>query len=263
MNSDARVNPAQYKKISALVYRESGIVLNDRKYELLAARLAKRMRFTKLSSVSEYLKLINSDKAEFTNFIDAITTNHTFFFRENQHCEFILKTFDKDKFLKIWSAASSSGEEAYSIAVQLAYNSFKFDILASDLSDTMLKKGQKGIYPDQRVQTVHKPILHRYFKRGKGKYKNHVKIKSEIMKHVKFQKHNLLADSPFTGSDRFDIIFCRNVMIYFDHNTRKKVVTSLIKSLRSGGYFFVGMSESLQGLQQNLINVIPSGYKKK
>ncbi|MCK5348896.1 MAG: chemotaxis protein CheR, partial [Desulfobacula sp.] len=104
MSSTAQVSPAQYKKLSALVYKESGIVLNEKKYELLTARLAKRMRVTRFSSVSEYLSFMNTDEGEFINFIDAITTNHTFFFRENSHSEFIIKTLDKSKPLRIWSA---------------------------------------------------------------------------------------------------------------------------------------------------------------
>ena len=126
MTSTTKVSPAQYKKLSALVYKETGIVLNEKKFELLTARLAKRMRVTKISSVPDYLSFMNTDENEFINFIDAITTNHTFFFRENSHCEYIVKTLDKSKPLKIWSAASSSGEEAYSIAVQLAENSFQY-----------------------------------------------------------------------------------------------------------------------------------------
>ncbi|MCK5541195.1 MAG: protein-glutamate O-methyltransferase CheR [Desulfobacterales bacterium] len=263
MTSTTKVSPAQYKKLSALVYKETGIVLNEKKFELLTARLAKRMRVTKISSVPDYLSFMNTDENEFINFIDAITTNHTFFFRENSHCEYIVKTLDKSKPLKIWSAASSSGEEAYSIAVQLAENSFQFDIFASDLSNTMLKAGQRAIYPNDRVRSVPLTMLRKYFWKGTGAYKNHVKIKPEIKKLVSFGKHNLLSDSPFTESDKFDIIFCRNVMIYFDNTTRKKVVNNLFQSLKPGGYFFVGMSESLQGLQHGLTTVLPSGYIKK
>ncbi len=259
----AQVSKVQYKKLSAIVYRESGIVLNDKKYELLTARLAKRMRVTKVSSVSDYIRLMKNNEEEFINFIDAITTNHTFFFRENSHCEFIVKKLDKSKHLKIWSAASSSGEEAYSIAVQLAANSFSFDIYASDLSSTMLKLGTRAVYPKERVRSVPLSILHTYFQKGKGVHKNFVKVRPEIRKHVSFGKHNLLFDSPFTGSDKFDIIFCRNVMIYFDNSTRQSVVNNLYQSLKPGGYFFVGMSESLQGQQQGLISMLPSGYKKK
>ncbi|MCK5313380.1 MAG: protein-glutamate O-methyltransferase CheR [Desulfobacteraceae bacterium] len=263
MASYSKVTPEQFKKLSALVYKESGIVLNEKKYELLTARLAKRMRVTKIASVPEYLRLMNNDENEFINFIDAITTNHTFFFRENIHCEYIVKTFDKSKPLKIWSAASSSGEEAYSIAVQLTANSFKYDIFASDLSSTMLKTGQRAVYPNERIRSVPLPLLRAYFQRGKGAYNGHVKVKPEILKNVSFAKHNLLEDSPFTGSNKFDIIFCRNVMIYFDNTTRKKVVNNLYQSLKSGGHFFVGMSESLQGLQDGLKTVLPSGYIKK
>ncbi|MCP3899497.1 MAG: protein-glutamate O-methyltransferase CheR [Desulfobacteraceae bacterium] len=263
MTLNSKVSSSQYKKLSELVYKESGIVLNDKKYELLTARLAKRMRVTKTSSVSNYLKLMNSNEDEFINFIDAITTNHTFFFRENSHCEFLIKTLSKNKPLKIWSAASSSGEEAYSIAVQLAANSFKFDIFASDLSTTMLRLGQRAIYPDERVRSVPLPILRAYFQKGKGEYKNHVKVKPEIKKMVSFGKYNLLSDSPFDMKNKFDIIFCRNVMIYFDNPTRKKVVNNLFQSLKDGGYFFVGMSESLQGTQHGLTSILPSGYIKK
>lgn len=260
--SNSKVSPSQYKKLSALVYKESGIVLNDKKYELLTARLAKRMRVTKISSISEYLKLMNTDEDEFINFIDAITTNHTYFFRENNHCEYIIKTLDKSKTLKIWSAASSSGEEAYSIAVQLAAHSFKFDIFASDLSGTMLKLGERAVYPNERVRSVPLSMLHTYFQKGKGMYKDHVKVKYDIQRHVSFGKHNLLSDSPFSGHNKFDIIFCRNVMIYFDSPTRRKVVSNLFQSLKPGGYFFVGMSESLHGLQHGLTAVLPSGYRK-
>lgn len=263
MTSSSHVTPKQYKKLSALVYKESGIVLNEKKYELLTARLAKRMRVTKTTSVPEYLRLMNNDENEFINFIDAITTNHTFFFRENSHCEYIVKTLDNRKPLKIWSAASSSGEEAYSIGVQLTANSFKYKIFASDLSNTMLKIGQRAVYPDERVRSVPLSLLRKYFQKGKGAYEKHVRVKPEIKQHVSFAKHNLLEDSPFTGSDKFDIIFCRNVMIYFDNITRKKVVNNLYQSLKPGGYFFVGMSESLQGLQHGLKTILPSGYIKK
>jgi chemotaxis protein methyltransferase CheR len=263
MASNTQVSPEQYKKLSTLVYKESGIVLNEKKFELLTARLAKRMRLTKIATVTEYLKHMHNDKNEFVDFIDAITTNHTFFFRENSHCEFIVKNLDKSKPLKIWSAASSSGEEAYSIAVQLTANSFKFDIFASDLSKTMLQAGQRAIYPMERVRSVPLPLLRTYFQRGKNTRQDYVKVKPEIQKCVSFGPHNLLQDSPFTGSDKFDIIFCRNVMIYFDNVTRKKVVNNLFQSLKPGGYFFVGMSESLQGLEHELTTIIPSGYKKK
>jgi len=260
MVSETKITPAQFKKLSSIVYKESGIVLNEKKYNLLVARLAKRMRLKNISSVSDYISLISNSQDEFSEFIDATTTNHTYFFRENKHNEFLIKTLDNTKPLKIWSAASSSGEEPFSIAVQLLANLFSFSIYASDVSDSMLRLCQRAIYPNDRVRNVPRSILHTYFQKGKGKWQDHVKVKPEVMKYVTFDKYNLLSDTP---SDQFDIIFCRNVMIYFDTPTRQKVVTSLLKALKPGGYFFVGMSENLHGLDHGLSGVIPSGYKKK
>lgn len=259
MVSETKLSPKQHQKLSKIVYEESGIVLNEKKYNLLLARLAKRMRITKTCSVSDYISLMSSSPDEFTEFIDATTTNHTFFFRENKHCEYLIKTLDKNKSLTIWSAASSSGEEPFSIAVQLLANSFLFNIFASDLSNSMLKMCNRAIYSKSRVKNVPVSILHRYFQNGSGQWQDHVKVKPEVQKYIKFGKHNLLSD---TVADTFDIIFCRNVMIYFDTPTRQQVVTSLLKALNPGGYLFVGMSENLHGLDHNLSLVLPSGYRK-
>lgn len=260
MVAETKLSPAQHEKLSRIVYNESGIVLNDKKYNLLVARLAKRMRMTKTASVSDYIRLISTSPEEFSKFIDATTTNHTYFFRENKHCEYMVNTLDRTKPLKIWSAASSSGEEAYSIAIQLLANAFTFSIFASDVSDSMLALGERAVYPIERLRDVPRSVMHAYFMKGRGKWENHVKVRPEVKKHVVFRKHNLLSDTP---SDTFDIIFCRNVMIYFDTPTRQKVVSSLSRALNPGGYFFVGLSENLHGLDHNLSLVLPSGYKKK
>ena len=260
MVSETKINPVQFKKLSNIVYTESGIVLNEKKYTLLVARIAKRMRMTKTSCVSDYIDLISNSPDEFNNFIDATTTNHTFFFRENNHCEFMIKTLDNTKPLKIWSAASSSGEEAFSLAVQLLANKFSFTIYASDVSDSMLKQGKRAIYPKERVRVVPRSILYTYFQKGTGKWQDHVKVKPEVQTYVRFEKFNLLSDTPV---DTFDIIFCRNVMIYFDTQTRQKVVSTLCRALNPGGYFFVGLSENLHGLDHSLITILPSGYQKK
>ena len=257
--SETKITPAQFKKLSGIVYKESGIVLNEQKYNLLVARISKRMRLTNISSVSDYIQEISNNPDEFGEFIDATTTNHTFFFRENKHCEYIIKTLDNTTPLKIWSAASSSGEEAFSLAVQLLTHSFSFNIYASDVSDSMLKLGQRAIYPNDKVKTVPLSMLRTYFQKGKGKWSGHVKVKPVVQQYVRFEKFNLLSDTP---CDQYDIIFCRNVMIYFDTPTRQKVVNSLCKVLKPGGYLFVGLSESLNGLDHSLTTVLPSGYRK-
>jgi chemotaxis protein methyltransferase CheR len=218
------------------------------------------MRKKAISSVSDYINLISNDQDEFNEFIDATTTNHTFFFRENKHCEYIINTLDSTKPLKIWSAASSSGEEAYSIAVQLMANGFSFSIFASDVSDSMLDLGRRAIYPVDRVREVPPSMLRAYFQKGQDQWKDYVKIKPEVRQRVSFAKFNLLSD---TQQDAFDIIFCRNVMIYFDTPTRQRVVDRLCKALKPEGHFFVGLSESLNGLAHPLTTVLPSGYQKK
>ncbi len=260
MANETKLSPEQYQKLSGIVYKESGIVLNEKKYALLVARLAKRMRITNSTRVSDYINLISRSQKEFTEFIDATTTNHTYFFRENRHCEYMIKTLDKKRPLKIWSAASSSGEEAFSIAVQLLANSFSFSIIASDVSVSMLNLGRRAVYPNERVSEVPLSMLHTYFQKGKNRWKGYVKVKPAVQKLVTFAKFNLMSDTQF---DTFDIIFCRNVMIYFDHPTRQKVIDSLCKSLKPGGYLFVGLAENLNGLNHSLTSFLPSGYQKK
>jgi len=260
MESETRLSREQHRKLSKIVYQETGIVLNEKKYSLLVARLSKRMRKKAISSVSDYINLISNDQDEFNEFIDATTTNHTFFFRENKHCEYIINTLDSTKPLKIWSAASSSGEEAYSIAVQLMAAGFSFSIFASDVSDSMLDLGRRAIYPVDRVREVPPSMLRAYFQKGQDQWKDYVKIKLEVRQRVSFAKFNLLSD---TQQDAFDIIFCRNVMIYFDTPTRQRVVDRLCKALKPEGHFFVGLSESLNGLAHPLTTVLPSGYQKK
>ncbi|GAB6144566.1 CheR family methyltransferase [Desulfocicer niacini] len=254
------ITPSQLKNLSNLIYRECGIVIGEKKLALLRARIAKRIRITRTENISEYLKLLSQSHTEFLSFIDAITTNHTYFFRENKHCEFLVKHLDASQPIKIWSAASSSGEEPYSIAAQLLDANFRFSIFASDISDTMLKIARQGIYPRERLKTFPHPSLSKYFQKGRGKWENSIRVKPETQRHVSFDKFNLISDHP---SQQFDIIFCRNVMIYFDNATRQHVVDNLLSALKPGGYFFVGMSESLNGINHPMSHVIPSAYQKK
>jgi len=260
MTYTTEITPSQLKNLSTLIYRESGIVIGEKKLALLRARIAKRIRITKSINISDYLKLLAQSQQEFLSFIDAITTNHTYFFRENKHCEFIIKHLNSSVSLKIWSAASSSGEEAYSIAAQLLEANFKFSIFASDISESVIKTARQGIYPRERLKKFPQPALSKYFQKGKGKWENSIRVKPEVQRHVSFTKFNLISDHP---SDQFDIIFCRNVMIYFDNTTRQQVVDNLLTALKPGGYFFVGMSESLNGINHPMSHVIPSAYQKK
>lgn len=257
---DTNITDSQFKNLSKIVYDVCGINLSDNKKNLLKARLAKRLRATKITTVSEYIKLIEKDPAEFGSFIDGVTTNHTYFFRENKHCELMLGLLDRSKHTKIWSAASSSGEEPYTIAIQLIENDFRFEIHASDISDTVLATARKGIYPVDRVRAVPRPYLHKYFKKGVNQSANMVKVKDIVKSHVTFGKYNLVTGTP--PKSAYDIIFCRNVMIYFDLRTKQKVVDDMYSALKPDGYFIFGQSESIVGIRSKFKTVSPSVYKK-
>ncbi|MDY6986461.1 MAG: protein-glutamate O-methyltransferase CheR [Thermodesulfobacteriota bacterium] len=249
----------EYRRLRETVYEECGINLHEGKHELLKARLAKRMRIVKIGKVREYLRLIERDEKEFVNFIDAVSTNHTYFFRENHHCEFIVKNTGKSEYVKIWSAACSSGEEPYSIAIQLLEGGYRFDVVASDISNTMLDIARKGIYHKDKVRFVPKRALREYFEKGQKKWEEFVRVKTSVRNVVAFGRHNLVSDM---SPGEFNIIFCRNVMIYFDDKTKEKVVKKLYGCLRKGGLLILGAAEGLVKIRHGFQYVEPSIYRK-
>ncbi|RPH49327.1 MAG: chemotaxis protein CheR [Desulfobacteraceae bacterium] len=245
----------QFKKFCELVYSECGINLNDGKQQLLQARLSKRLRSTGIDSIAEYLKVLESDPHELVNFLDAISTNHTYFFRESHHFEHLMSDH-----LKIWCAASSSGEEPYSVAIHCLEKGFRPAIHASDISTRMLEIGQNGIYAIEKTKSMPNHLIKKYFQRGMGKWENHVRVKNEIMQMVSFQRYNLLSDP--TMSREFDVIFCRNVFIYFDNVTRAQITNKLCGALKTSGYFIIGGAESLNTIDHPFKYIQPSIYRK-
>ncbi|MDY6879083.1 MAG: protein-glutamate O-methyltransferase CheR [Desulfatiglans sp.] len=249
----------QYQTLAQIVYDECGINMHAGKLQLLTTRVAKRLRATGIDSVDEYIGLLKKSENELVHYIDAVSTNHTFFFRENHHLEFVLKTVGNTCFLRIWCAASSSGEEPYSLAVQLKHNGYKFEIYASDISTDMLSLAQRGVYHKSKLTLVPREILINYFQKGRGRWADHLKVKKEIMQLVSYDRHNLITDQ---SPGVFDIIFCRNVMIYFDDDTKQKVVDKLYASLERNGYLIFGAAESLVGIQHSFKYIQPSIYMK-
>jgi len=249
------ITAKQFKKLSELVYDACGINLHDGKRQLLQARLAKRLRSTGIYSVGEYVKLLENDDQELIDFIDAVSTNHTFFFREHHHFECIEKCHSK-----IWCAACSSGEEPYSIAIHCLEKGFRPSILATDLSTKVLRLADRGIYPFERAKNVSKPILKRYFQKGVGKWEGHIRVKDVLKQMVRYERYNLLSDSyPF---EEFDLVFCRNVLIYFDGMVKEKVINKLYNAIKLSGYFVIGGAESLSNIKHRFKYIKPSIYKK-
>ncbi|HPA14979.1 MAG TPA: protein-glutamate O-methyltransferase CheR [Desulfobacterales bacterium] len=250
-----KITGRQFDRFSKLIYHSCGISLHDGKLSLLQARLAKRLRSTGIDSVDEYLKLLESDEQELINFLDVISTNHTYFFRENHHFECLCGDH-----LNIWCAASSSGEEPYLVAIHCLEKGFRPSILATDISTKVLQIGERGIYPIEKAKSLPTHILKRYFQKGHGQWEGHVSVKDDIKRMVTFKRFNLLGDMPHDKT--FDVIFCRNVLIYFDRTTREQVINKLYNVLRCNGFLIIGGAESLTNIKHRYKYIRPSIYQK-
>ncbi len=276
VNVSIQISEAQFQKLSRLVYSLCGIKLGPEKKDLLKARLVKRFRAVGCQDVGEYMRLLekDADGSELVCFLDCITTNKTDFFREPQHFSFlaeqVLPRLDKlcrrGEPLRIWSAACSTGEEPYTIAMVLLENRHTWadrgaKILASDISTRVLAHAQQAVYSMDRVEGIPRRVLTRYFQRGQRRWTGYVRLKKEVRELVSFRRINLM-DS-FRFSNPFHVIFCRNVMIYFDKETRERLVGKFCEVLCPRGYLLVGHSESLTGIDHKLKFVRPAVYRKE
>ena len=259
--------------IVRLVYEKSGISLHDGKRALVTARLQKLLRRSGLNSFREYIRFLEADKTgeEMTAMLDAIATNHTAFFREPQHFDFLAKVVlpslrQKAEYEPIyaWSAACSSGEEPYTIAMT-AFEQFgdqawrMLQILGSDLSTKALTKAAAGVYKTDRVDGIPRHLVLKYFDRLPAQ-PGTLRISGALRRVVEFRQLNLLQAAP--RGRHFDFIFCRNVLIYFDRPTQQHVVGQLEERLARGGYLFTSHSESLNGLRHGLTWVAPAVYRR-
>jgi chemotaxis protein methyltransferase CheR len=241
--------------IRGLIHRKAGIALAPGKIDLAYGRLVRRVRARGVDSFADYLRLIErGDERELQCFVNALTTNMTAFFREPHHFRILadeLARRGKREPVSIWSCASSSGEEPYSIAMaalEVLKPPAPLQIFATDIDTDVLAKGVAGIYPLERVQKVGAERLKRFFLKGEGKRRGFAKVKDEVRRVVNFRQFNLL-DEEWRLPGRFDYIFCRNVMIYFDRETQLALLERLAAAMKPGGLLFVGHSESFHGVQ--------------
>ncbi|MBI4651912.1 protein-glutamate O-methyltransferase CheR [Candidatus Desantisbacteria bacterium] len=265
-----KITQLQFDKIRKIVYEISGINLQNGKEELVQSRLIKRLKALELSDFDEYLHYIKQDSTnnEISLMIDLLTTNKTNFFREYEHFEFLKKQILpnlKTRKIRIWSAACSSGEEPYSIAMLLTerlsdINKWDIRILATDLSSIILKKAKEGIYTEEILSDLPAHISKKNFIVFKNKDGNSYKINDDIKRMVTFTNLNLIGEWPMHGP--FNVIFCRNVMIYFDKKTQQTLVNRFWDLLGHGDYLFTGHSESLNGLEHNFKYIQPAIYIK-
>lgn len=261
---DGAISDEEFSLIQSLIKAQTGIALSEHKRSLVASRLGKRLRALELPSLRTYYDyLMGPDgAAELENFVNAMTTNKTDFYRERAHFDFLEREVvpalkaraaqTGERRVRIWSAGCSTGEEPYTISLTLCEAlgrmlAWDVRILASDIDTDVLSQAAEGIYPQERVSEIPSALLQRYFLRGTGKNTGLVKVGREIRSLITFRRINLL-EEPWPIYTLFDCIFCRNVIIYFDRPTQCRLMSRFAAQLKGEGFLFLGHSESLHGV---------------
>ena len=268
-----------FKKLSTFIYREYGIKMPEIKKTMLQSRLHKRLRELNMANYKDYVEYLFSkegQQSEVIHMIDMVSTNKTDFFREPVHFDFLHsdvlpELFQGEKpnrMVKLWSAGCSSGEEPYTIAMSLsefaASNpgyAFDFSILATDISTRVLKAAAEAIYKEQRVEMLPINLKKKYLLRSKDRTNPTVRIIPELRRRISFARLNFM-DTQYNVSDTFDIVFCRNVLIYFDRETQERVINKLCSKLKPNGFFFLGHSESITNFDVPLRQLRPTIFRK-
>ena len=262
------INDKEFSQFQKLLHQIAGISLSAAKKPLVHGRLAKRLKQHQLSSYGEYFRLLTSGQQpdELQIAVDLLTTNETFFFREPKHFDFLReKIFPNRKpgrMFRVWSAACSSGEEPYSIAMHLAghLGDTPWEVIGSDISTRVLEKARTGHYPMERIEGIPPHFLAEHCLKGVGSQEGTFLIDGKLRSRVNFMQINLNEPLPKLGE--FDVVFLRNVMIYFDLEMKRRVVSRVSSLLRPGGYLLIGHSESLNGITDQLVSAMPAVYRK-
>ena len=239
---------ADFSRIKSLIYKKAGISLHDGKHAMVYSRVSRRLRDTGHDSFKTYLDWLEQhDGAEWQEFINALTTNLTAFFREQHHFTILdeMLRADRNRNWRIWCSAASTGEEPYSIAMtatEALGPRGTFHIDNSDIDTKVLATAARGVYKADGVKGLGTEQMQRFFMRGKGDNAGLMRVKPELQKHMAFQTVNLIQELPFR--DPFDVVFCRNVMIYFDAATQRQVLERIHRVMKPGGMLFVGHAEN-------------------
>lgn len=262
------INDAEFERFRQLIQSTLGIQLVDQKRPMLCSRLQKRLDATGCRNYTQYFKLVTSaeGRGELQKTLDLMTTNETYFWREPAPLEWLARDvfpkFSRHRPPRIWSAASSSGEEPYTVAMLMAEHfglGRHWQVLASDISERILQMAQRGLYVQERCNRLPKPLLHKYCLKGTAEYSGKVLVDRALRAQVTFARINLVQPLPDIGM--FDVILLRNVMIYFDQPTKLRVVNGMLEKLVPGGLLLSGNSESLQSMGLPLRVVHPTVYR--
>ena len=265
------INDLEFNRISRLLYDIAGIALSSAKKILLTGRLSKHLTALGLENYTQYFKYVTdvAHADELQKMVDSLTTNETYFFREPQHFDFLKEIIPSalkpgNKF-RVWSAAASTGAEAYTIAMILADKlgeNGAWEVLGTDISNPVLEKARSGHYRMAEADNIHPDYLKKYCLKGNGEQEGTFLIDRKIRQHVNFEQLNLNVEGMKKMGD-FDVIFLRNVLIYFDIQTKQRVVANLIPCLKNGGYLIVGHSETLNGITDVLATIKPTVYRRQ
>lgn len=261
-----------FEALRKISYKHTGIVVSDEKYDMFYSRLVKRIRTLGLKNFREYCKLLEEGQGdEFDQFINSITTNLTSFFREIHHFEFLAETVLPQilrmniakRRVRIWSAGCSSGEEPYSLAMTVAEHiprDWDTKILATDLDTNVLAAAAAGVYPSDRMDGISASRSKRWLLNGKGPNQGKMRVSPDLQSMIRFKQLNLMGEWPMQGP--FDFIFCRNVLIYFDKETKIKLISRYADILVEGGHLFIGHSESLYQITDRFKLIGNTIYRK-
>ncbi|MGI9134287.1 MAG: CheR family methyltransferase [Rhodoferax sp.] len=261
------ITDSELAQFQRFIYEQAGITMSAQKKALVAGRLGKRLELHQLENFGQYFRLLVSGQQpeEVQVAIDLLTTNETYFFRENKHFDFLreraLAARNRVEPFRVWSAASSSGEEAYSIAMVLAdcMEATPWEVLGTDISTRMLEGAQRALYSMERGRHIPQAYLRRFCLKGGGEHEGKLLIERNLRSRVQFRYLNLNVALPNVG--RFDLIFLRNVMIYFSDDTKREVVERLATALKRNGHFCIGHSESLNKITEVMQPLAPSIYR--
>ena len=271
-----KMSDSSFKKLSSYIYGNYGIKMPITKKLMLESRLRKRLKANNIKTFKDYTEFVFSKEGlakEMVHMIDVVSTNKTDFYREPGHFDFLTSDYlpsflnkRSGQPLKVWSSASSTGEEPYTIAMVIeeffdGKKAFDYAIHCTDISTEVLKKGVEGVYDLSRVDKIPLDIKRKYFLKSKSVDKPTVRMIPELRKKLTFSRLNLMDDHYKTPHD-FDVIFCRNVLIYFDKETQEKVINKLCNKLKKGGVFLLGHSESLTGMDVPLELIKPTVFRK-
>ncbi len=273
--TNIQLKDSEFQQLSNYIFTNYGIKMPPAKKVMLQSRLQKRLRHLNLSNFKAYIDFVFSKEGshEIVHMMDVVSTNKTDFFREPTHFEFMQEVvlpelYEKhQKDIKIWSAGSSSGEEAYTITMVMEEfieknGHVNYQIIGSDISTDMLQRAINGVYKMEKTITIPADLKKKYLLKSKDSQKKLVRVKPKLRTKVNFFRLNLM-DHVYNAPKNFDIVFCRNTLIYFERDTQEKVINRLCDHLKPGGYFILGHSESITNMQVPLINIKPTIFRKK